>query len=83
MSSDMPDTTPDGEMPLADEMRWMVDYASAEAAEDNRASREGFGGEVGGAVEKDKLFLFVAGEYFLHERIGPGAADAFVLEFGA
>ena len=32
LSSDMPDTTPDGEMPLADEMRWMVDYASAEAA---------------------------------------------------
>ena len=44
--------------------------------QDNSYSREVFGGEVGGAVEKDKLFLFVAGEYFKQDWMAPVVFNA-------
>jgi len=42
----------------------------------NSYSREVFGGNVGGAWRKDKLFYFLSGEYFKQDRSAPGVFNA-------
>jgi hypothetical protein len=39
--------------------------------QDNSYSREVFGGNMGGALKPDKLFLFLSGEYFKQDLIAP------------
>ncbi len=43
--------------------------ANFPGSHDDSYSREVFGGAVGGALKKDKLFVFVAGEYFKQDRM--------------
>jgi len=43
---------------------------------DNPFSREVFGGGVGGALKKDRLFFFLSGEYFKQDLIAPVVFDA-------
>jgi Carboxypeptidase regulatory-like domain len=39
--------------------------------QDNSYSREVFGGNMGGALKPDKLFLFLSGEYFKQDLLAP------------
>jgi hypothetical protein len=50
--------------------------ANFPGGQDNSYSREVFGGAVGGALEKDKLFFFVAGEYFKQDWMAPAVFNA-------
>ena len=43
---------------------------------DNSYSREVFGGDVGGALKKDKLFYFLSGEYFKQDLNAPVVFNA-------
>ncbi len=43
---------------------------------DNSYSREVFGGDVGGAIRKDKLFYFLSGEYFKQDLDSPVVFNA-------
>ena len=45
--------------------------ANFPGGEDTSYSREVFGGDVGGALKKDKLFYFVSGEYFKQDLDAP------------
>lgn len=45
--------------------------ANFPGGQDNPYSREVFGGGVGGALRKDKLFFFVSGEYFKQDLHAP------------
>ncbi len=42
---------------------------------DNPFSREVFGGSAGGALKKDKLFVFLSGEYFKQDLVAPVIFD--------
>ena len=44
--------------------------------QDNSYSREVFGGNVGGAWKKDKLFYFLSGEYFKQDLDAPAVFNA-------
>jgi carboxypeptidase family protein/TonB-dependent receptor-like protein len=50
--------------------------ANFPGGQDNSYSREVFGGSVGGALEKDKLFFFLAGEYFKQDLMAPVVFNA-------
>ncbi len=45
--------------------------ANFPSAENNSYSREFFGGDAGGALRQDKLFVFAAGEYFKQDLDAP------------
>jgi hypothetical protein len=50
--------------------------ANFPGGQNNPYSREVFGGGVGGALKKDKLFFFLSGEYFKQDLIAPVVFDA-------
>jgi hypothetical protein len=50
--------------------------ANFPGGQNNSYSREFFGGTVGGALEKDKLFFFLAGEYFKQDWMAPAVFNA-------
>ena len=50
--------------------------AAMPGGKDNSYSREFFGGNVGGAWKKDKLFYFLSGEYFRQDLDAPAVFNA-------
>ena len=50
--------------------------AAFPGGQDNSYSREVFGGNVGGAWKKDKLFYFLSGEYFKQDLYAPAIFNA-------
>ena len=50
--------------------------ANFPGGQDNSYSREVFGGNVGGAWKKDKLFYFLSGEYFKQDLDAPAIFNA-------
>jgi hypothetical protein len=50
--------------------------ANFSGGQDNSYSREVFGGNVGGALKKDKLFYFLSGEYFKQDLDAPVVFNA-------
>ncbi len=50
--------------------------AAMPGGKDNSYSREFFGGDVGGAWNKDKLFYFLSGEYFKQDLDAPAVFNA-------
>ena len=50
--------------------------AAMPGGKDNSYSREFFGGDVGGAWNKDKLFYFLSGEYFKQDLDSPAVFNA-------